>query len=467
MPVDRRRTTLGARSRCRRRSTRCEAAFAAAERPDAPLRSHVETDGGNAAADARRTGAQGVGVKLVTLTPANAERGLPFIQRHLRPVRRRDAGAGGHARRRGAHGPADGRRERASRRGILRARRRPPAGPLRRRGAGALAPRGDAGRPARRGARRRVRVSRPRAEGLAASGRPSMGIRASVGGAGGERDADIVCTCTTSTTPVLAGANLPDGVHVNAVGAYTTSMRELDAEAVARAKVVVETREAAAAEAGDLALAASEGAIGAGHVVADLARARAPAPRVRTSPSDITRLQVGRDRLRGPRRRASGRGPTGGGLSRPPDVVVVGGGVVGASAAYHLAAAGAGRVLLLERCGPAGGRLHRRVRRRVPPAVLERGQHPAVAGERADDHRVQRGARAPARRRAGRLPVPRPRPRRCGRTSSRPTRSSARSGSTPSSSRPRRRPRSLPASSSRGSSARRSAPRTGSPTRRV
>jgi ornithine cyclodeaminase/alanine dehydrogenase-like protein (mu-crystallin family) len=115
----------------------------------------------------------------------------------------------------------------------------------------------------------------------------SAGLGASVGAPGAERDADLVCTCTTSRTPVLKGANLPDGVHVNAVGAYTTTMRELDAEAVRRARVVVETREAAAEEAGDLTIAMAEGAIGPEHVVADLSEV-VRGKSVRGSQDDIT-----------------------------------------------------------------------------------------------------------------------------------------------------------------------------------
>ncbi len=100
-------------------------------------------------------------------------------------------------------------------------------------------------------------------------------------------EADLVCTCTTSVTPIVAGASLPAGVHVNAVGAYTTSMRELDTEAVRRARVVVETREAAMAEAGDLAIPIAEGAIGPEHVLADLSEVvRGVA--VRRSEEDVT-----------------------------------------------------------------------------------------------------------------------------------------------------------------------------------
>jgi ornithine cyclodeaminase len=76
-------------------------------------------------------------------------------------------------------------------------------------------------------------------------------------------------------------------VHVNAVGAYRTEDRELDTETVRRAKVVVETREAAAAEAGDLAIPIAEGAIEPDHVAADLAELVRGA-RVRASADDVT-----------------------------------------------------------------------------------------------------------------------------------------------------------------------------------
>jgi ornithine cyclodeaminase/alanine dehydrogenase-like protein (mu-crystallin family) len=83
------------------------------------------------------------------------------------------------------------------------------------------------------------------------------------------------------------GSAMAAGVHVNAVGAYTTAMRELDSEAVRRARVVVETREAALAEAGDLTIAMGEGAIGPEHVLADLAEV-VRGTVVRTSANDVT-----------------------------------------------------------------------------------------------------------------------------------------------------------------------------------
>jgi ornithine cyclodeaminase/alanine dehydrogenase-like protein (mu-crystallin family) len=131
-----------------------------------------------------------------------------------------------------------------------------------------------------------VSRGRERAEELVAAA-AAAGLRADVGVPGAERDADVICACTTSPTPVISGSALVEGAHVNAVGAYTTSTRELDAEAVRRARVVVETREAALAEAGDLAMAIAEGAIGPGHVVADLSEV-VRGTTVRRSPEEIT-----------------------------------------------------------------------------------------------------------------------------------------------------------------------------------
>ncbi|MFN8473573.1 MAG: ornithine cyclodeaminase [Anaerolineae bacterium] len=67
-------------------------------------------------------------------------------------------------------------------------------------------------------------------------------------------DADIVCTATTSPTPVFPGDILRPGTHVNAVGAFTLTARELDEAVVARARIVVDERNAAIAEAGDLVI---------------------------------------------------------------------------------------------------------------------------------------------------------------------------------------------------------------------
>jgi alanine dehydrogenase len=68
--------------------------------------------------------------------------------------------------------------------------------------------------------------------------------------------AHILCTATTAAHPVVSGADLASGVHINAIGANHAHKRELDAEAVARAGIlVVDSLDQSRQEAGDLILA--------------------------------------------------------------------------------------------------------------------------------------------------------------------------------------------------------------------
>jgi ornithine cyclodeaminase/alanine dehydrogenase-like protein (mu-crystallin family) len=82
--------------------------------------------------------------------------------------------------------------------------------------------------------------------------------------------ASIVCTTTAAATPVLEGAWLRPGTHVNAVGACIPTTRELDTEAVRRARLYVDRRESALAEPGDILVPLHEGAIGTDHIVAEI-----------------------------------------------------------------------------------------------------------------------------------------------------------------------------------------------------
>jgi len=75
------------------------------------------------------------------------------------------------------------------------------------------------------------------------------------------READVVCTATTSFRPVFADGNLKLGVHINGVGSYTPDMQEVPARTVVRSKVVVDSREACLAEAGDLIISIDGGLI--------------------------------------------------------------------------------------------------------------------------------------------------------------------------------------------------------------
>jgi alanine dehydrogenase len=70
------------------------------------------------------------------------------------------------------------------------------------------------------------------------------------------RGADIVCTATTASQPIVSGADLGNGAHINAIGANHAHKRELDDEAVASADViVVDSVEQSRQEAGDLIMA--------------------------------------------------------------------------------------------------------------------------------------------------------------------------------------------------------------------
>jgi ornithine cyclodeaminase/alanine dehydrogenase-like protein (mu-crystallin family) len=99
--------------------------------------------------------------------------------------------------------------------------------------------------------------------------------------------ADVVCTCTTSTEPVFDGNELAPGAHVNAIGAYKPTSRELDDTTIRRGPIVVETRAAALAEAGDLLIPMENGVIDETAIVADLAEVVGGAT-VRHTPEDVT-----------------------------------------------------------------------------------------------------------------------------------------------------------------------------------
>jgi ornithine cyclodeaminase len=83
-------------------------------------------------------------------------------------------------------------------------------------------------------------------------------------------EADIVSCATLSKTPLVEGAWLKPGQHVDLVGAYTPDMRESDDQAVRAAQVFVDTRAGALKEAGDIVQALRSEAIDEDDVLADL-----------------------------------------------------------------------------------------------------------------------------------------------------------------------------------------------------
>jgi alanine dehydrogenase len=84
------------------------------------------------------------------------------------------------------------------------------------------------------------------------------------------RGADVVVTATTSHAPVIRSEWVSDGTHVIAIGSCLPTQRELDPVLVARARLVVDSREAALQEAGDVLMGIAEQRWTAGHIAAEL-----------------------------------------------------------------------------------------------------------------------------------------------------------------------------------------------------
>ncbi|WIG58563.1 MAG: Ornithine cyclodeaminase [Ktedonobacterales bacterium] len=127
------------------------------------------------------------------------------------------------------------------------------------------------------------------AAALRAFGPPVPGdVRVAASVADALRDADVICCATASPTPLFADADLKPGTHINAVGAYLPAMREVPGATVARARVVVDARDAAGAEAGELVMAREEGLIGAEYPVAELGEVALGRMAGRLDPAQIT-----------------------------------------------------------------------------------------------------------------------------------------------------------------------------------
>jgi ornithine cyclodeaminase/alanine dehydrogenase-like protein (mu-crystallin family) len=102
------------------------------------------------------------------------------------------------------------------------------------------------------------------------------------------RGAEIVCTMTSSQTPVLQGRWLASGTHINAIGAPRPDWRELDTEAVVRSRLFVDSRAAATIEAGDIVGPIAEGAITGAHILAEIGEVFGGRHQGRTDADQIT-----------------------------------------------------------------------------------------------------------------------------------------------------------------------------------
>lgn len=110
-----------------------------------------------------------------------------------------------------------------------------------------------------------------RAAALAAAlRRPGLAVTVSTDLASAVGSADVVSCATLSREPLVRGAWLTPGTHVDLVGAYNPAMRESDNDAIATARVYVDTRAGALREAGDIIQAIAGGALAATRIVGDL-----------------------------------------------------------------------------------------------------------------------------------------------------------------------------------------------------
>jgi ornithine cyclodeaminase len=123
---------------------------------------------------------------------------------------------------------------------------------------------------------------------LAGKGPIPVDLRAATSSKEAITQADIICTATTSKTPVFNDQNLIPGTHINGVGSYSPDMQEIPSETVCRAMVIVDSRSASLAESGDLIHPIQRGLITETHIHADLGEiilARKPG---RTNKDQIT-----------------------------------------------------------------------------------------------------------------------------------------------------------------------------------
>ena len=100
--------------------------------------------------------------------------------------------------------------------------------------------------------------------------------------------ADIICTVTSATEPILQGDWISSGTHINAVGSSVPFARELDTSAMAKSKLFVDRRESTLNEAGDFLIPQKEGAIDDSHIKGELGDILMDRIGGRESPEEVT-----------------------------------------------------------------------------------------------------------------------------------------------------------------------------------
>ena len=101
-------------------------------------------------------------------------------------------------------------------------------------------------------------------------------------------DADIICTVTSSPKPILMGAWIPEGVHLNVVGSCTPTTREVDTMAVLRSRLYTDNYESLFNEAGEFLIPKQEGYLNESFVQGEIAQVLTGTKPGRTAAADIT-----------------------------------------------------------------------------------------------------------------------------------------------------------------------------------
>jgi len=101
-------------------------------------------------------------------------------------------------------------------------------------------------------------------------------------------ESDVLCTCTTSQTPLFDGNLLRPGTHINAIGSFQPHTREVDDATIQRSRIFVDTFEGALSEAGDLLIPISKGLITRSYIIGDFHQLVSGKKPGRTNPTQIT-----------------------------------------------------------------------------------------------------------------------------------------------------------------------------------
>jgi ornithine cyclodeaminase/alanine dehydrogenase-like protein (mu-crystallin family) len=101
------------------------------------------------------------------------------------------------------------------------------------------------------------------------------------------KGSDVVITATTSKTPIFKGEWLEEGTFVSGIGSHSLDARELDEVTIKRSKLVVDQRDAALAEAGDIVTPIKDGVITEKHIYAELGEIVSGKKQGRTSKEEI------------------------------------------------------------------------------------------------------------------------------------------------------------------------------------